>query len=122
MPVARHIPAPREPIPPAPVTGVTITAAELAEALAVNMATADRLLSVASELVTRYAPAAPSAILNEAVLRTAGWLVEQPAAAVTSEATGDISTRYAVNNLSAVRHSGAMALLTAYKVRRGGAI
>ena len=101
---------------------VTITATELAEAIGTDATTATRLLAVATELATRYAPAAPTAIANEAVIRTAGWLAEQPSASITSETEGDIRTSYAVTMLSALRHSGAMALLSPWKVRRGGAI
>ena len=101
---------------------VTLSTAELAEALAITQALADRLRSVAVALVEQYAPTAPEAIANEACVRAAGWLAEQPAAAVTSEATGDITTRYAINNMSALRHSGAAGLLTHWRVRRAGVI
>ena len=101
---------------------VTLTATALAEALAINQALADRLHPVAVALVKEYAPAAPEAIANEAAIRAAGWLAAQPYAAITSETTGDIGTRYAVNNLSALRHSGAGALLTRWHVRRGGLV
>ena len=86
---------------------ITLTAAQLAEAVGVDSATATRLLAVASELVNRFAPDAPAAIANEAVIRTAGWLAEQPSAAITSETEGDIRTSYAPMQ-SALRHSGAM--------------
>ena len=101
---------------------VTITAAELGQAVGVDSTTATRLLAVATELVTRYAPDAPDAISNEAVIRCAGWLSEQPAAAITSESEGDIRTSYAPTMLSALRHSGAMGLLSPWKIRRAGAI
>ena len=101
---------------------VTITTTALAEALAIAQPLADRLHPVASELVNQYAPAAPESVANEAALRCAGWLAEQPHAAVSSESIGEISTRYAVNNVSALRHSGAMALLSPFKQRRAGAI
>lgn len=101
---------------------VTLDAAGLVAALGVEQAVADRLLPVASALVERYAPAAPEAIQDEAAIRCAGWLSEQPAAAVRSERIGDIQTDYSPSNMSALRHSGAMALLTGWKVRRGGAI
>ena len=84
--------------------------------------TLDRLGSTASALVQWYAPLAPQAIRNEAVIRAAGWLHEQPAAAVRSESVGDISTSYAATHVSALRHSGGQALLTGWKVRRAGAI
>ena len=101
---------------------VTITAAELAEAVGVDSKTATRLLAVAAELVNRFAPDAPDAISNEAAIRTAGWLAEQPAAAIRAETEGDISTSYAPSQMSALRHSGAMALLSPWKARRAGAI
>ena len=102
---------------------VTLTISELAAALAVNDALATRLLQVASLLVDHYAPAAPAVIQNEAVIRTAGWLLETPAGAVRSEATGDIRTSYdGARSLGALRNSGAMGLLSAFKVRRAGAI
>ena len=101
---------------------VTLTAAELAEAIGVDSNTAARLLAVASALVERYAPEAPEAISNEAAIRSAGWLADQPSAAIRSETEGDISTDYAPSQMSALRHSGAMALLSPWKVRRAGAI
>ena len=101
---------------------VTITAAELVEAIGTDTAPATRLLAVATQLVTRYAPDAPDAIANEGVIRAAGWLAEQPAASITSETEGDIRTSYAPAMTSALRHSGAMALLSPWKIRRAGAI
>ena len=101
---------------------VTITAAQLAEAVGVDSTTATRLLAVATELVNRFAPDAPDAVANEAVIRTAGWLAEQPSAAITSETEADISTSYAPSMQSALRHSGAIALLSPWKIRRAGAI
>ena len=83
--------------------------------------TLDRL-GPAAALVERYAPDAPSAIKNEATIRCAGWLVQQPAAAVRSESVGDIRTSYAPTHTGALRHSGAMALLSPWAVRRAGAI
>ena len=82
----------------------------------------DRLGAAAAALVERYAPDAPIAIKNEAVVRTAGWLAQQPAAAVRRESVGDISTSWSPALASALRHSGAMALLSPWKIRRAGAI
>ena len=101
---------------------VTITEEALAQAIRVDTATATRLLAVATALVERYAPDAPDAISNEAAVRSAGWLAEQPAAAIRAETEGDISTSYAPSQMSALRHSGAMALLSPWKARRAGAI
>ena len=84
--------------------------------------TLERLGSTAAALVERYAPSAPQPVRNEATIRCAGWLAQQPAASVRSESVGDISTSYAPTHTGALRHSGAMALLSPWKVRRAGAI
>ena len=84
--------------------------------------TLDRLGAAAAALVERHAPAAPQPIKNEATIRCAGWLAQQPAASVRSESVGDIRTSYAAAHISALRHSGAMALLSPWKIRRAGAI
>lgn len=76
----------------------------------------------AAALVEDYAAGAPAAVKSEAVIRCAGWLNDQPRASVRSEQVGQIVTSYATAGLSALRHSGGMALLTTWKVRRAGAI
>ena len=81
-----------------------------------------RLGATAAELVENYSSNAPTAAKDTAVERCAGWLAEHPSASVRSEKVGDIETQYNSANLSALRHSGAMALLTMYKIRRAGAI
>ena len=101
---------------------VTLTAAALAEAAGQPQATAERLLPVVAELVERYAPAAPEAVANEAAVRCAGYLAETPPDARRSETTGAVSTSWAATHTSALRHSGAMSLLSPYKVRRAGAV
>ena len=101
---------------------VTLTAVELAEALTTDQALAVRLHGVAVALVERYAPKAPEAVQNEAVIRAAGWLHEQPPAGVRIETIGDEAFEYAPAMVGALRHSGAMALLSPWKVRRAGAI
>ena len=99
-----------------------LSASELGDELGIDHTRAGHLLATAWALVERYAPAAPFVVHREACIRCAGWLCEQPAGAVRSESEGDISTAYAPTHLGALRHSGAMALLTGWKVRRAGAI
>ena len=99
---------------------VALNAAQLEAALGVSQELAARLLPVAVELVQRYGPEAPEAIQNEAAIRCAGYLAEMPAAARV-EKFGDVEVQFG-SGLSALRHSGAMALLSPYKVRRAGAI
>ena len=101
---------------------MTLTVVELAEALPADLSLADRLHPVAVVLVERYAPKAPEAVQNEAVIRAAGWLREQPPAGIQSESIGDETYEYAPAMVSALRHSGAMALLSPWRVRRAGAI
>ena len=102
---------------------VTLTEAELAAALAVNDTLAARLHPVAVALVERYAPDAPPAVQDEAAIRCAGWLAESPAGAIRSETTGDVRTAFDPGRaLSALRHSGAMGILSGWKARRAGAI
>ena len=102
---------------------VALTEAELAVALAINDALATRLHPVAVALVERFAPDAPEAVQNEAAVRCAGWLNDQPAAGVRSISTGDVSTGFDGSRaLGALRHSGAMGLLSPWKARRAGAV
>ena len=81
-----------------------------------------RLGATASALVERYAPDAPAAIKCEAVIRSAGWLREAPAYGARMESEGDISTTYTPSATGALRASGAMALLSPWKVRRAGVV
>ncbi|MCY4666172.1 MAG: hypothetical protein OXC00_16060 [Acidimicrobiaceae bacterium] len=101
---------------------VTITAAELAEATSMPAADAARLLPVATEKVERYAPDAPEALQNEAVVRYCGYLHGSDYGGVKSETTGPLSIEYQTNHAAAWRNSGAGALLSGHRVRRAGAI
>ena len=101
---------------------VTILADTLATELGVDLPTAERLLAVSSELVTHFAPAAPDAILDESVRRVTGWLWGSTNASVKSEAAGPLRISYVTYEKSALRHSGAMALLSPYKSHRAAVI
>ena len=101
---------------------MAISPADLAVELGVTQARAERLLMVVTALVERYAPDAPEKVKDEAAIRSAGYLVEQPSASVRSESTGDLRTSFAATHVSALRHSGGMSLLTPWKIRRGGVI
>lgn len=78
--------------------------------------------AASSALVERYAPGAPQVIRNEAVVRCSGWLAQQPAAAVRGERLGELGIDYMPSMVGALRHSGAMGLLTAWRIRRAGSI
>ena len=102
---------------------MTLTEAELAAALAINGTLAARLHGVSVALVQSFAPGAPPAVQDEAVIRCAGWLLETPAGAVRSETTGDVRTTFdGARSLGALRGSGSMGLLSPWKIRRAGAI
>ena len=92
---------------------VTLTAAQLAGAMRVGDSTEEtaevtRLLAFASEAVTRHAPDATNAAHDEATIRMAAYLYDQPNA---GRGTG-----YA----HAGRNSGAWALLLPWRVHRAG--
>ena len=124
---ARPHPAPPcpgdEPAPEPVESGrVTITAAQLAEGMAPPLTppVAERMLGVASRAALDYAPKAPTVLLNEAVIRFAGYLVQSDWGGIRSETLGPKSVEYVVNHAAAFRNSGAAMLLTRYKVRRAG--
>ena len=78
-------------------------------------------LETAKALVERYAPAAPEAVANEAALRVIGYLFDRSAGLVERSSDG-LTVASAPGQISALRHSGAMALLSPWKVRRGGVV
>ena len=107
-------------------TGEGVAAAELATAIGCDVATATRLLSVVEPLIDRYLAGAeaPEAIKNEAIIRAAGWLHESKPSNVRVKKIGEVSVERVPSMAAAnpLRASGAMAILTAFKFRRAGAI
>ena len=85
-----------------------------------DVAVVQRLGAVASAIVEAYAPGAPQALKDEAVVRTAGRLAEMPSASVRSEGTGDVETGYAPSMTGALLHSGSKSLLYPYRRKRAG--
>ena len=120
MPVSRFVPAPStaqqsSPTPTTPTSGVSLTVAQLAAALRVGDSAEEtaevmRLLAYATEAVTKHAPAAPDVVQNEAVVRLAGYLFDQPMASRASA--------YA----NAMRNSGAARMLLPYVVHGAGSV
>ena len=84
--------------------------------------TANRIGGTAAALVERYASNAPQAIKNEAVIRCSGWLYEAPSSGIRSQSIGPMSIDFTPSMQSALRHSGAMSLLSPFKIRRAGTI
>ena len=94
---------------------VTLTQAQLSAVLRLGDSTeelgeVERLLSYATEAVTKHAPDAPEATANEAAVRLAAYLFDQPNAG-----KGD---GYA----NAMRNSGAGRILLPYREHRAGSI
>ena len=76
-----------------------------------DVAVADRLLAVVIALVEGEAPDAPSAVQNEAAIRAAAWLFQ------SQVSIGQMSTENRPHASSAIRASGARALLAPWIVR-----
>ena len=109
-------------VPGTDTGAVTISVAQLAEATGAPTAVAERLLQVGAQIVVDYAPQAPTSLLNEAVIRFAGYLAQSDFGGVRSETIGPMSVEHVVNHSAAFRNSGAAALLTRHKQRRAGSI
>ena len=107
-------------------TGESPAAAKTREALnARNLATVTRLRSLCVCLIDRYAPNAPGKIQCEALIRVAGYLHAYDGTAailqqfqVTGGAGGGVDLRFRSACGSALRCSGAAALLSPWRVRR----
>ena len=69
-----------------------------------------RVLRTSVAMVETYAPGAPEAIRDEAVVRLAGWLYDSDPSGATA------------GGPQALRSSGAASLLGPYRIRRGGLI
>ena len=112
-----------EPTPePEPEPAVTLTAQELADETGATLDRAERILAVATAIVLEYAPAAPTALLNEAVIRLGGYLAQSDYGTVREETIGPRSVSYQMNHAAMFRNSGGQALLTRWKKRRAGVI
>ena len=93
-------------------------------------ATALRLGEVAAALVERYDNCSaglwrstPQAILDEAALRVAGWLSDTPSANLDSLNVGRaLSLKFEPSMRSALRNSGAMNLLSAWREHCAGVV
>lgn len=100
---------------------MAVAAADLALEIGVTETRAASILAAVTELVSRYAPAAPEAIRDEATIRAAGWLAQAPSGGQRREGTGDLDTAYSPNMTGAMQASGAKGLLAPWRVRRAGA-
>ena len=101
---------------------LTLTPELLATETGAELERATRVLPVAEAIVLEYAPEAPEAIMNEAAIRLAGYLLQADYGTVREESLGPMSVGYQLNHAMAFRNSGSQALLTRFKKRRAGAI
>ena len=107
---------------PWPTTPVAQAAATTALAAAVGSSedVAGRLGPVVAALVERFAPGAPAAVKSESVIRAAGWL-QRTKPGLRKIGISSVDIEYA-SGQSALRNSGAMSLLSPFKIRRAGKI
>ena len=107
---------------PWPTAQVEIEAATTALAAAVGCseAVACRLGPVVAALVEQYASGAPAAVKSEAVIRASGWL-QRSKPGLRKIGISSVDIEYS-SGQSALRNSGAMSLLTGFKIRRAGKI
>ena len=88
----------------------------------------DEVAETALVLCHRYSPGAPAEIMREAGVRCAAWLIGSRAHARSerkvdpSGAGLEIQFQNQTATPNALRNSGALALLSPYKVRRAGVI
>lgn len=101
--------------------GFAITAAELAPEIGVDATRAGHILAATGAMVDRYASGAPDAVKREAIIRASGWLLNA-VPGIRDEKAGELSASYSPSMTGCLRHSGAMSLLSPWKVRRAGAI
>ena len=99
---------------------ITVTASDIAELTGVTPTIAQRLLSVASQLVRDYVDEGdvPDPLLNEAVIRACVWLRSSQAGSILSESAGPLRVRYDLKDMNCLSASGAASLLNTYKAER----
>lgn len=103
------------------MANIGITSTDLGIAIGVtNTVELQRYLDLAGELFDAYgAGSAPQSIQDEATIRLAGWLARSPAHNLRSQNVGDLSISFGTNQ-AALRHSGAMSLLSRFVQRQVG--
>ena len=91
-----------------------------------NRIKAQRLGPVAADIVEKYSPHGPQAVRDEALILVAAWMGSQTSGISPGLEikVGNVTMnrrRYR-GEISALRHSGAMALLSPWKIRRAGVL
>ena len=115
--------APRSSGPPSSSSPGELDAAELAQAAKLDVEVAERLLPVGKAMVARYAPDAPAEMKNESLIRFCAYLSQTTHHGITKISVKDIDIEFSErSHAAAFQHSGAKALLSPWRVRRGGVI
>ncbi|MYI06798.1 MAG: hypothetical protein F4059_05645 [Gemmatimonadetes bacterium] len=106
--------------PAALATARTCLTDTITEADGLPDARVDAIGGAASALVERYAPDAPAAVKNEAVIRTAAWLHARMPRTLHTATIGPMRMDVRERHYSpdALRNSGARALLSPWRLRR----
>ena len=104
------------------VSTINITAQDGANEIGADLVTATRLFGVAANMVTEYSPLSPSANKAEAIYRFAGYMLNSENLGLTAETFGPKSLEIISNHAPMFRNSGAQAILTRWKRRRGGKV
>ena len=96
-----------------------LTADQLRERLGLNADVptdqVEALLETANALVERFASAAPTAIKNEAIVRVAGWMKNEPSTSLVALDAGSVSLAWRPAGRNALRLSGAQSLLAPWR-------
>ena len=106
----------------ATVSTTNITAQDVANEIGADLVTATRLFGVAANMVAEYSPLSPSANKAEAIYRFAGYMFNSENLGLTAETFGPKSLEIISNHAPMFRNSGAQAILTRWKRRRGGKV
>ena len=110
------------PWPTSPVALATALATLRAATGIGDDATAQRLGAVAAARVERFAPTAPQVLRDEAVIRFAGYLRQQPSV-IRGVTAGSVELAYAVTGFARpFKNCGARALLAPFARRRARAV
>ena len=113
---------------PFPSAGTQARTAAIAKLrrVVVNLSDDTRAVEIgelAAALVEQYAPSAPAAAKDEAVIRFVGYMAQSSNyGAIRKGGVGPLSIEYVTNHAAAFRNCGASSLLTHWKIRRAGVI
>ncbi len=81
----------------------------------------DQMAETASAIIQDYAPGAPDPIRSESLFRLVGYIWGSDFGGVASETLGPSTLNYTTNHADFARRSGALGLLSRWRIRRAGA-